>query len=331
MTMKEEELEWLRYRTERYHSTTRGDAGLVEDLGEEGKMGQAFSSVDKLEVDIGSGAVHQLMFINTSLMKEQKEKVCALVQEFIDCFAWEYTKMTGLSRELVEHKLPIKLGFRPHKQLARNFNPKLYSHIKEEVERLLKANFIQPCRYAEWVSNIVPVEKKNTYKIRICVDFRFLNRATLKDEYPIPNADMLVNSASGKKVISFLDGNAGYNQIFMATEDVPKTAFRCPGFVGLFEWVVMTFGFKYAGATYQRAMNMSFHDLLDLIVEVYIDVVVVKSSGFEQQLVDLHLAFERMRKYGLRMNPLKCAFGVSAGQFLSFIIHENGIEVDPKR
>jgi hypothetical protein len=78
------------------------------------------------------------------------------------------------------------------------------------------------------------VEKKNTGKIQICVDFRNLNQSTLKDEYPMPVADLLVDSASGNKVISFLDGNAGYNQIFMAKEDVSKTTFRCLGFVGLF-------------------------------------------------------------------------------------------------
>jgi hypothetical protein len=87
--------------------------------------------------------------------------------------------------------------------------------VKEEVDWLLQAGFIQPCRYADWVSNVVPVEK-NMGKIRICVDFRNLNRATPKDEYPMPIADLLVNSMSGNKVISFLDGNASYNQIFMA-------------------------------------------------------------------------------------------------------------------
>jgi hypothetical protein len=85
------------------------------------------------------------------------------------------------------------------------------------------------------------VEKKNTGRIRICVEFRNLNRATLKDEYPIPVADLLVDSMLGNKVISFMDGNAGYNQIFMVKEDVSRTAFCCPGFVDLFEWVIMSF------------------------------------------------------------------------------------------
>jgi hypothetical protein len=80
---------------------------------------------------------------------------------------------------------------------------------------------------------MVPVEKKIIGKIWVCIDFRNLNKATPKDEYPIPIADMLINNTSGHRVISFLDGNAGY-QIFMAEEDMSKMAFRCPDFIDLF-------------------------------------------------------------------------------------------------
>ena len=127
-------------------------------------------------------------------------------------------------------------------------------------------SFIRPCRYAEWVSSIVPVIKKNG-KVRVCIDFRDLNKATPKDEYPMPVADQLVDAASGNKILSFMDGNAGYNQIFMAEEDIHKTAFRCPGAIGLFEWVVMTFGLKSAGATYQRAMNYIHRNLIGWLVK----------------------------------------------------------------
>jgi hypothetical protein len=152
--------------------------------------------------------------------------------------------MSGLSCELVEHALPIKPGFRTYMQPPRNYNPELMDRIKEEIERLLKAYFIRPCRYADWVSNIVPVEKKGSGKIRVCMDFWDLNRATPKDEYLMPIAEAMINRASGNKMISFLDGNAGYNQIFMARDDISKTAFQCLGFIGLFEWIVMTFGLK---------------------------------------------------------------------------------------
>ena len=91
--------------------------------------------------------------------------------------------------------------------------------------------------------------KKNG-KLRVYIDFRDLNKATLMDGYPMPIADMLVDAAAGHKVIIFVDSNTGYNQIFMAEEDITKIAFRCPSAIGLFEWVVMTFGLKKAGATY---------------------------------------------------------------------------------
>jgi hypothetical protein len=144
----------------------------------------------------------------------------------------------------------------------------------------------------------------------------------------MPIADMLINNASGHRIISCLDGNDGYNQIFMAKEDMSKMAFRCPGFIGLFEWVVMTFGLKNDDATYQRAMNLIFHDLVGIILEIYVDDVIVKSDSMNNYLADLRLALKRMRRYELKINPIKCAFGVSSDKFLGFIIHEHGIEID---
>jgi hypothetical protein len=93
----------------------------------------------------------------------------------------------------------------------------------------------------------------------------------------------------------------------------------------------MTFGLKNAGAMYQRAMNFIFHDLLKVLMEVCIDNVVVKSIGLKEHMTDLKLLLERIKKYGLRMNPLKCTFGVTSGRFLGFIVHEHGIQIDPKK
>jgi hypothetical protein len=239
--------------------------------------------MDELEkVDIGHGVIPRPTYVTARLNTSQKQEI---------------------RRELVEHQLLIKASFRPYNQGARDFKPEIIRRVKEEVDQLLQAGFIQPCRYADWVSNVVPVEK-NMGKIWICVDFRNLNRATPKDEYPMPIADLLVDSTSGNKVISFLDGNAGYNQIFMAKEDVSKIAFHFLRFIDLFEWVVMTFGLKNASATYQRAMNLIFHNLLRVLMEVYIDNVVVKSVGFEEHMADLKLSLERMKKYGLQMKVL---------------------------
>jgi hypothetical protein len=299
------DLEWFSRRIAEYRSYTDDVMGVV-DLDELGKLGRCFSSMDDLEkIDIGDGVIPQPTYVSARLSTSQKQELIELLKVYTCCFAWDYTEMPGLSRELVGHRLPIKARFRLHKQRARNFKIEIVRRVKEEVNRLQQAGFIQPCHYADWVSNIIPVEKKNIGKIRICVDFRNLNRATLKDKYPMPVANLLIDSTSGNKVISFLDGNVGYNQIFMAKEDVSKTVFHCLGFIGLFDWVVMTFGLNNACATYQRAMNLIFHDLLRVLMEVYIDDVVVKLVGFEEHMTDLKLSLERMKKYGLLMNPLK--------------------------
>jgi hypothetical protein len=105
------------------------------------------------------------------------------------------------------------------------FNPVNHDRVKEEVGQLLDAGFICPCRYTEWN---VPIEK-NTSKIQLCVDFRNLNKATRKVQYSMPIADTLINNASRHQIISFLDGNTGYNQSFVVEEDMSKMVFRCPG------------------------------------------------------------------------------------------------------
>jgi lipoprotein signal peptidase len=106
---------------------------------------------------------------------------------------------------------------------------------------------------------------------------------------PIPN--ILINNTSRNRIFSFLDGNARYNQIFMVEEDASKTAFICPSFIVLFEWLAMTFELKNACATYQRAMNLIFHELLGNIMDVYIDDIVVKLVEFNSHLADLRKAF----------------------------------------
>ena len=159
---------------------------------------------------------------------------------------------------------------------------------------------------------MVPVYKKNG-KVCVCIDFRDLNKATQMDGYPMP-----------------VDGNARYNQIFIAEEDIPKTMFKCPGHIGLYEWVVMTFGLKNAGATYQQVINYIFHGIIGKIVEIYIDDMVVKSKGLQGHLADLCKTLECTKRHGLKINPHKCAFEVLAGQFLGFMVHERGIKIGQK-
>ena len=190
---------------------------------------------------------------------------------------------------------------------------------------MLVAGFIKPIQHLHWLSNIVPVKKKNG-QIRCCVDFRNLNKVCLKDKFPLPNIDLLIDFAVGSAMFSFMDGFSGYNQIRMAPKDAEKTAFRTP--IGNFFYTVMLFRLKNAGATYQRAMTAIFHDMMRQELEDYVHDIVVKSKKRGEHFYVLRKVFERCKSFKLGMNTLKCAFGVSSGKFLGFLVHNRGIDVD---
>ena len=142
-----------------------------------------------------------------------------------------------------------------------------------------------------WLANIVLVMKKN-WKLIVYVDFRDLNAATPKDMYVMPIADMFVDSTASNELLSFMDGFSRYSQILIAIDDISKTAFKCPSSLGTFEWLVMPFSLKNADATYQRAMNTIFHDMLGHHMEIYIDDIVVKSKKATEHVNHLRKIFE---------------------------------------
>ena len=180
-------------------------------------------------------------------------------------------------------------------------------------------------KYPTWISSIVPVRKKND-QIRVCVDFRDLNNACRKDEFPLPIQELMIDVTTTYEEMSFMDGSSGYNQIRMSPKDEELTAFRTPK--GIYSYKVMPFGLKNAGATYQRAMQNIFDDLLHKNVECYVDDLVVKSRKRGDHLKGLSMVFELLRRYQLRMNSLKCAIGVTSDKFLGFIVRHRGIEID---
>jgi len=129
-------------------------------LDDEGKLGHEFTLTDALEEgDLGDGYRPRPMFISAKLDPEYKHELVKFLKEYKDCFAWEYYEMPGLDRSIVEHRLPIKPGYRPFQQSARRCNPKVLPDIKIEITRLIEAKFVGQCRYAEWISNVVLVYK----------------------------------------------------------------------------------------------------------------------------------------------------------------------------
>ncbi len=141
--------------------------------------------------------------------------------------------------------------------------------------------FLLSVQYPQWLANIVPVPKKDG-KVRMCIDYRDLNKASPKDDFPLPHIDVLIDDTVRHEMMSFMDGFSSYNQIKMSIEDHEKTAFTTPW--GTFYYKVMPFGLKNVGATYQRAMTALFHDMINKEMEVYVDDMIVKSHHREDHL-----------------------------------------------
>ena len=168
--------------------------------------------------------------------------------------------------------------------------------------------------------------KKANGKWRMCIDFTDLNKACPKDSYPLPRIDTLVDSTVRNQLLSFMDAFSGYNQIKMEEADQEKTSFVISQ--RLFCYKVMPFELKNAGATYQRLMNKMFAHQIGRNIQVYVDDMLVKSLHEEDHLDDLRETFDTLRSYNMKLNPNKCAFGVTAGKFLGFMVSQRGIEVN---
>ena len=158
------------------------------------------------------------------------------------------------------------------------------------------------------------------------MNFCNLNKACPQDEFSLPNIDLRVDSTVGNSTLSFLDGYSGYNQIRITTKDAKKIAFRTS--IRNFYYTVMPFGLKNAGVTYHCTMTAIFHDMVHQNMKDYVDDIVVKSKTRAGHFQVLERVFERYRMYKLQMNPLKCAFGVSARKFFRFLVDHRGISVD---
>ena len=171
--------------------------------------------------------------------------------------------------------------------------------------------------------------RKKSGEIRLCVDFRNLNHALDKDNYPVPPMEKLLQMVSGFELFSLLDGFSGYNQVLVAEEDRLKTTFRTRW--GTFTYRRMPFGLINVGATFQRAMDIAFRGLIGRSAVVYLDDITIFSRKREENTFHLRHFFERCRKYGISLNPKKCVFVVMEGKLLGHIVSKKGISIDPER
>jgi transposase InsO family protein len=270
--------------------------------------------------------------LNVGKHFEQKEALLKLLEEYKDIFAASHMDLTGVNLELGEHKIDLFPGSLPIRQRQHRMNPKYSLMVKAEIDKLLEAGFIFPVPHSEWVSPIVVVPKKpgpnGERKIRVCQDYRKLNQATKKDHHPLPFSDVVLDVVAGHQAYSFLDGYAGYNQVWIRKQDQLLTSFTTEW--GVFAFCRMPFGLCNAPATFQRLMMTIFQKYLRQFIEIFIDDFAVYSSGAEH-LKCLELTFQRCRDTNLKLHPEKCFFVVQQGNLLGHIVSARGIEIDQSK
>jgi hypothetical protein len=172
--------------------------------------------------------------------------------------------------------------------------------------------------------------KKKSGEIRLCVDFRNLNKVSLKDHYPLPKMDYILQKVVGSQKMSMLDGFSGYNQILVHPDDREKyMTFTTPW--GTFMYAKMPFGLMNVGATFQREMDITFADEKDKFIIIYMDDIMVYSDSDKQHLEHLKKVFQKCRKFDISLNPQKSHFGMQEGKLLGHIISKEGIKIDPNR
>ena len=224
--------------------------------------------------------------------------------------------MGGVDSTVITHRLNVSPSFKPVKQKRRSFAPERQKAINEDVGKLLQAKAIREVEYPEWLTNVVLVKKTND-KWRFCIDFTYINRACPKDSFSLPQIDLIVDATTSHELLSFMDAFSGYNQISMDPNDQENTSFVTRQ--GTYCYRVMPFELKNAGATYQRLVNKMFQKQIRASMEVYIDDMLVKSVKADLHITHLAEAFQVLKSYNMKLNPAKCAFGVSAWKFFGFI------------
>nr|GEZ34407.1 reverse transcriptase domain-containing protein [Tanacetum cinerariifolium] len=237
----------------------------------------------------------------------------------------------------------ITEDFEPAVQHQRRVNPKIQDVIKIKVLKILDAGLIYPISDSPWVSPVHCVPKKGGFTVleneeneliptrlvtgwRVCIDYRKLNEATLKDHFPLPFMDQMLKRLAGNEYYCFLDGFSGYFQIPIDPKDQEKTTFTCP--YGTFTYRRMLFGLCNAPGMFQRCMMAIFHDMIKKTMEVFTDDFSVFRNYFQTRLSHLERMLKRCEDINLCLNWEKSHFMVKEGIVLGHKIFKNGIEVD---
>ena len=248
----------------------------------------------------------------------------ALIQEFQDVFSpiseLPPVRDTG-------HTIPLEPNTKPPFRPMYRLSPKELEEVERQVKELLQHGLIEPSS-SPFGASVLFVAKKDG-SLRMCIDYRALNKITVKNKYPLPRIDQLLDALSGAQLFTSLDLQSGYHQIRITEEDVAKTAFRTP--FGHYQFKVLSFGLTNAPATFQAAMNNMLRPYLNQFVVVYIDDILIFSKTQAEHISHVRKVLELLREQKFHIKLSKCEFEQPEVKFLGHIVGKNGVKVDPSK
>jgi len=215
------------------------------DIFSEGNLG-VISPTIPIDISIKPWVVRHI-HVGASCSGEEIHMLTYLFKEYRDVFAWSYEEMSGIDPSIVINEIQTYLYIELVHQKFHPIHPRMVSTIKANVEKLLKVFFIYRVPLIDWVSNVVPIVNKKDI-IRVCIDYRDINKAFSKENYPTPFIDHIIDNCARNKLFSFMDGLFGYNQINILLAYQHKTAFICPW--GTFAYRKLPFGIKNVGTNF---------------------------------------------------------------------------------
>eukprot|EP00253_Pinus_taeda_P011652 PITA_11652 len=248
-----------------------------------------------------------------------------IIQEFTDVFPEE---IPGLPpRRNIDFTIELVPGAAPVSRAPYRMSIPELTELKMQLQELLDKEYIRPS-VSPWGAPVLFVKKKDG-TLRMCIDYRQLNKLTIKNKYPLPRIDELFDQVKGATVFSKIDLRSGYHQIRIKDEDIAKTAFRTR--YGHYEFVVLPFGLTNAPATFMCLMNSIFHPYLDRFVLIFIDDILIYSRTIEEHYEHLRRVLQTLREHQLYAKFSKCDFFKEEIQYLGHVITKEGIAVDPEK
>lgn len=250
------------------------------------------------------------------------------IQQLITEFSSLFLPPSGLPPKRASvHTIPLIAGAQPFRLRPYRYNVTQKDEIERQVHQLLVNGWIQESQ-SPYASPVLLVKKK-TRDWRLCVDYRKLNALTIKNKFPLPVIDELLDELVGAKWFSTLDLSFGFHQILVAEEDVPKTAFQTHS--GHYEYKVMPYGVTGGPATFQHEMNTIMAPLLRKCVVVFIDDVLVYSKTWAEHLQNLREVFTLLHQHQLKVKLSKCSFAQKQLSYLGHVISAQGVATDPTK